>query len=234
MDIGFLPPQSTKCSFSALPVDMKELYLLMGYGNQEPDSDIQNMITCILEELKEICTPEYGYTILRGGRKDKSHLWAEETIFNTGHIITSALREADYFAVFAATIGEGFDRYIHILQEKDDMVKAFIANSLGSVLVEACAGIMMKELEKRMNTEGIQISYNYSPGYCDWELTEQEKIFAFFPPEFCGIKLTSSFLMLPIKSVSGIIGIGENVRKRAYSCEICSMLTCIKNKKKTI
>ncbi len=233
MDIGFFPPKSTSCPFSTLLVDMKELYLLMGYGNQEPDSDIQNMIMEILEELKEISTPEYGYTILHGGRKDKSHLRAGETIFSTGYIITSALREADYFAVFAATIGEGFDKYIHFLQEKDDMVKAFIANSLGSVLVEACISIMMKELEKKMNPEGIQISYNYSPGYCDWALTEQEKIFAFFHPGFCGIKLTSSFLMLPIKSVSGIIGIGENVRKRAYSCEICSMATCIKNKKKT-
>lgn len=226
-----LPSTQTNCSFTDLFVDLKELYILMGYGNQEPDEGIQTIIQDILKELEEICSPSYGFSICRGGKKDKEHLWVEDKILNTGAIITSALREAEYFALFTATIGNDFDQYVHKLQKQDDMVKAFIADSLGSILVEACVSLLMKSLEESMQSSGWQTSNNYSPGYCDWQLTEQEKLFSFFPPHFCGITLTSSFLMLPVKSVSGIIGIGEKIRKRAYGCEICTMKNCAKKKR---
>lgn len=231
VEAPLISPTSITCSFADLPVDLKELYTLMGYGNREPAESIQWIIQEMLKELEQICIPSYGFTIYSGGRKDKEHIWIGEKILNTGLIITSALREADHFALFTATIGENFDRYVHTLQEKDDMVKAFIADSLGSVLVEACTSLLMKELEKRMKTLGLQTSNNYSPGYCDWKLIEQETLFSFLPPNFCGITLTSSFLMLPVKSVSGIVGISKNIRKRAYGCEICNMKNCVKKKK---
>ena len=42
-----------------------------------------------------------------------------------------------------------------------------------------------------------------------------------------GIALSESCLMHPIKSVSGVIGIGTTARRRAYGCVICQNKTCI-------
>ena len=41
-----------------------------------------------------------------------------------------------------------------------------------------------------------------------------------------GITINESCLMQPIKSVSGIIGIGDEVRKRSYGCDICNSTSC--------
>jgi len=51
-----------------------------------------------------------------------------------------------------------------------------------------------------------------------------------FPENHCGIKLSDSCLMDPIKSVSGVIGFGRNVKKTAYECQMCELETCIYRK----
>ena len=80
------------------------------------------------------------------------------------------------------------------------------------------------KMEKKNN---LTLTNRYSPGYCNWDVSEQYKLFSFFPKEFCGIKLSDSALMQPIKSVSGIIGAGRQVQKREYRCGICSQKNCI-------
>ena len=52
-------------------------------------------------------------------------------------------------------------------------------------------------------------------------------------PEFpCGVRLSDSSLMSPIKSVSGIIAYGPCIVKRKYGCELCGKADCYKNRNK--
>ena len=222
----------TKAPFSDLKIDLNEMYLLMGYGNQAPDEQYIKQIDKMLYELSICCTPEYGYVVHPGKRLDSETLQIAETILKPGKIITSSIREADHFAVFIATAGKGFDEWNQKIQHGDDMVRAFFADSLGSVLAEACVAVLKERFEREMTEQGLFVSNSYSPGYCDWPLVEQRKLFSFFPEQFCGVTLTESCLMVPIKSVSGIIGIGQHVKKRLYSCDVCTMTTCVKNRKK--
>lgn len=45
----------------------------------------------------------------------------------------------------------------------------------------------------------------YSPGYCGWHISGQKALFAALRPEEIGISLRESFLMEPLKSISGVI-----------------------------
>jgi hypothetical protein len=49
----------------------------------------------------------------------------------------------------------------------------------------------------------------------------------------CGVMLTESSLMLPIKSVSGVIGLGPDVRHQDYTCGLCSYADCFRRKRKS-
>ena len=220
---------NAKVSFSDLKIDRQELYLLMGYGDRVPEKPFLEMIDMMIDELAECCTPEYGYVVHPVKHFDEIHLQIAETMLQAGKIITSSLREAAYIAVFVATVGNGYERWKN--KVKDDMVRAFFADSLGSVLAEASVAVMLARIEREMTDQGLFVSNSYSPGYCDWLLLEQRKLFSFFPAHFCGVTLTESCLMLPLKSVSGIIGIGKDVKKRLYSCEVCKMTNCVKNRK---
>ena len=50
------------------------------------------------------------------------------------------------------------------------------------------------------------------------------------PPAPCGITLTDSSLMLPIKSISGVIAVGTRIEKKPYGCAICGKKDCYKNR----
>jgi len=221
-----------KTSIDETFLDRKELYMLMGYGEHIPPKDILDIIDEMLHEITKLCSPLCGYMICKGGYYERGKVKIEDIIFETGLIIASAMKEADAIAIFTATLGSEFDIWLHQINKEDDIVKEFVANSLGSILAEGAVTNLMYELETEMHALDLKISNNYSPGYCDWPLNEQKKLFSILPPDISEIQLTDSCLMLPIKSVSGIIAVGKTVKKRAYKCDVCNMKNCVKNIKK--
>ncbi|HLP74716.1 MAG TPA: vitamin B12 dependent-methionine synthase activation domain-containing protein, partial [Bacteroidales bacterium] len=103
----------------------------------------------------------------------------------------------------------------------------YIFDVAGSEIVEAATDLLQEDLRKSAEKEGLKITNRYSPGYCGWDVAEQHKLFTLLPGNYCGIKLTPSALMDPVKSVSGIIGIGKSVRNNPYTCKMCDMKDCI-------
>ncbi len=106
-------------------------------------------------------------------------------------------------------------------------MRGYVYDVLGSVTVEAAVDKMQGELEIKMQEKELKITNRYSPGYCGWPVNDQFKLFSFFPDNYCGITLSSSALMAPIKSVSGVIGIGPKVKKHPYTCQLCDAQNCI-------
>lgn len=228
------PIELFKPRMSDLRIDLKEIHLLLGYGEHTPDEDISTCISDIIYTLQKICNPVGCVVIEESKPIDKEHIQIGNSIFSTGKIITSAMRKADKIAIFTASVGKEFDAWCSKLKKDDDILGLFISDAVGSVLAESTVSYIIRHLEKEAKYAGLKITGNYSPGYCDWELPEQKKLFSFFPDNTTGITLTESCLMLPVKSVSGIIGIGENVEKKPYGCEVCKMAHCIKNRNKEL
>ncbi|NDV95287.1 hypothetical protein D0T84_10185 [Dysgonomonas sp. 521] len=210
-------------------LDENELYILMGYGIHTPPVYILDIVDEMFTEICNFCNPRCSYLICKGGRYEKDKVKIKDTIFNTGAIIASAMKEAEQIAIFTATLGIEFDSWLNKINREGDIVKEFVANSLGSILAEGVVTNLMNEIEQEMLPLNLKISNNYSPGYCDWSLGEQSKLFSILPSNISGIQLTDSCMMLPIKSVNGIIAIGKDVKKRAYKCDVCNMKNCIKN-----
>ena len=105
---------------------------------------------------------------------------------------------------------------------------------VGSEIVEFAVDRIHHDLGLRFEAEGLGVSNRFSPGYCTWDVREQEKLFGWFPPGYCGITLSPSCLMQPTKSVSGVIGIGHRVRTNPYLCNVCSEEMCIYRDKRLL
>ena len=112
-------------------------------------------------------------------------------------------------------------------------MKGYVVDVVGSEIVEKAMDKIQENLASDMQTLGLGITNRYSPGYCDWQVSEQQKLFTFFPENYCGIRLSKTSLMYPIKSVSGLIGIGKNAERKGYSCDFCRMKDCLYRKKRT-
>lgn len=208
-------------SFEELGITAADVYEQMGYHDAQPDKATQQETATILKEVSLWLRPRFSYFVVN-----------KQPDFEMGNIILRQLRGSEAFALFICTSGLEFEAYQQRLKEQGDMVRVFIADALGSVIAEKCADQMEKALQESIDKLGWMHTNRFSPGYCGWHVSQQQLLFPLFQGHTCGVKLTDSSLMIPIKSVSGIIGLGEKVRKSEYTCGLCDFKQCYKRKKK--
>jgi len=208
-------------SFEELGITAADVYEQMGYHDAQPDKATQQETAMILKEVSQWLRPRFSYFVVN-----------KQPDFEMGSIILRQLRGSEAFALFVCTSGLEFETYQQRLKEQGDMVRVFIADALGSVIAEKCADQMEKALQESIDKLGWMHTNRFSPGYCGWHVSQQQLLFPLFQGHTCGVKLTDSSLMIPIKSVSGIIGLGEKVRKLEYTCGLCDFKQCYKRKKK--
>lgn len=70
----------------------------------------------------------------------------------------------------------------------------------------------------------------YSPGYCGWDLSAQKILFDIIQPQEINLHLTPNYLMVPIKSISGVLVAGEkNIHcwtEHYPCCDTCTTFNC--------
>ena len=207
--------------YEDLGISLSELYEQMGYEQAVPDEATVKETDIIIAEAKSFLRPRFCFFVQR-----------ELPDFAIGKIIERQLKGAEAYAFFICTAGVEYEAFQERLKKEGDMVRVFIADALGSVIAEKAADQMEQSLQENIDKLGWHHTNRFSPGYCGWHVSQQQLLFPLFKGETCGVKLTESSLMLPIKSVSGIIGLGPNVRHLDYTCGLCDFKQCYKRKKK--
>ena len=207
--------------YEDLQITPAEVYEQMGYRDVEPDEATIRETLAVMEDVRQWLRPQFCFFVTR-----------ELPAFQIGRIIERQLRGAEAYALFVCTAGTEYEVYQQRLKDEGDMVRVFIADALGSVIAERCADQMENALQESIDKLGWHHTNRFSPGYCGWHVSEQQLLFPLFQGHTCGVTLTDSSLMVPIKSVSGIIGVGPNVRHLDYTCGLCDFKQCYKRKKK--
>jgi len=149
--------------------------------------------------------------------------------FNVGNIIFKELKQAEKIIVFTCTAGKQLCDQIKE-EYKTDVLKGFLIESLANVVVETAMDKIQDMMRASYETQSLLVSNRFSPGYCSWDVAEQHKLFKLLPEEFCGVSLSDSALMQPIKSISGFIGVGKNITYNHYKCKFCTQKQCIYKK----
>lgn len=221
-------------TYDKLGITHADIYEQIGYGEAAADDDVQREVTEVEKLIKAALRPEYCFFITKGELNATDNtLSAMGNTFTAGRIICRQLRGSAAFAFFIATAGKAFEELQQSLKREGDMVKIFIADAIGSVIAEKTADRMEERLQACINPYDWRHTNRFSPGYCGWHVSQQQMLFKMFGVEEpCGVTLTPSSLMMPIKSVSGVIGVGPEVRKLEYSCGLCDLKDCYKRRKR--
>ena len=122
---------------------------------------------------------------------------------------------ATHLALFSATMGSVVSDKVETLMKNKgtDFALGFMLDSVASFCADKAARFAETLLLKRL----IQGNKNppllkvllYSPGYCGWHVSGQGKLFEYLKPQEIGITLNQSYLMTPIKSISGVLVAGS-------------------------
>ncbi len=142
--------------------------------------------------------------------------------------------QASHLALFGATIGLQVSEKIAQLLEDGDLSMGYMLDSAASFCADKAAAAAEQFFLESLLQEGragdSTVVLNYSPGYCGWHISGQGKLFQYLKPQTIGITLNKSYLMMPIKSVSGVLVAGErkiHAFKNNYPfCKECGTKTC--------
>ena len=215
-------------AFSDLGIMVSHIESILGYDENGEREIVQYLIDEALSEAKQYCNIRAEYRIYKkvGFDNHIKSLVINDICFSIQKIVFNQMKKTETIAVFSCTAGEEIGKRSREELMGGDPLKGYIFDVIGSMVVDGAADLMQDELLVSVSQSGHKITNRYSPGYCGWSVAEQHKLFQLLPDNFCGIRLTESALMDPVKSVSGIIGIGEHVRYYKYTCIYCDMKDC--------
>jgi len=214
--------------FSDLNIKTSDFIRLLGYQENNLPLQLNSALNEILSEAGSHAEIRGGYVIKDIWQLDinKGIVKLDNTNLSPGTIICENLYGSEKLICFLCTAGEGITKWASIISETDPL-KFYMIDMMGSLIVQYAVENFHSDMEKTYINHEMKVTNSYSPGYCGWKLAEQKKLFSLFPDNFCNIRLNNSFLMTPLKSVSGIIGAGKRAERRAYSCQICDLPGCI-------
>lgn len=219
-----------KVDFKKLDISLNinKIAISIGYKDGQLPAHFEEMISNILNKLNDNIVLQAGYTIkeLSYSKEFPNALIIDGEKFITDRIVASQIKKSSYIALFICSIGSQMEEWSKQETKLGDMVSSYLIDTVASEAVEALADLLHDHIKLIANQNNWNITNRYSPGYCNWSVSDQHKLFKFFPDNFCGVKLTASSLMLPVKSISGIIGLGKDVRYNEYLCDRCGIQDC--------
>jgi len=216
--------------YSTKDLSLNKNYLasMLGYTTIDLPEPFDEYIDTAFHQAEKLCAIRGAYCFFENAyfAQDKSTLILNEKEFRMGRTVAKELTNSTTFALFICTAGQGISQQANELLKGENPVLGYIFDALGTMIVEAATDRLQHEIKLLAAEKGLKITNRYSPGYCKWSVADQHQLFSCFPENCCGIHLTNSALMSPVKSVSGIIGMGSQVKFREYTCDLCNQVDC--------
>ncbi len=209
-----------------ISIDKSRIIEILGYTSTPKYFD--SVIDDVIYDTKTKLNVKAGFKIFENCKvsNNQKSVVISNIFFNTEQIVTYQLGEIEKVAVFVLTAGYEIDKWIKELNSNGETLLSYLADITASELAEKIADILHDYISSKMKIYGLNVTNRFSPGYCNWNVSEQHKLFSLLPDNFCDIKLTESALMVPSKSISGIIGIGKKAKWDNYLCEKCGVKDC--------
>ena len=167
----------------------------------------------------------FGYDIFPV-KVNEEYFTVKDVKFRINKEVYGILKNSKKLAVFACSVSQELNE---VLKEyDDDFVEHYINDVIGTLIIEK-TGKYLYDFIKKEQFE-LKATNSLSPGNCGWQLESQKELFKLFPDNYLGIKLTESGMMIPLKSLSGVVGFGESVVFKHTDCRSCKSQNCMYRK----
>ena len=143
--------------------------------------------------------------------------------FLSGKLVSQHLAHAQEILVMICTIGGELEDHIASLFKIDPGL-AIALDGVGSAAVEDLAIQACNYFENQVKNDGLTTSLPLNPGMLGWPVDQgQPQIFSLVDCEEIQVTITDSWMMVPVKSLSMVLGIGDNLTTDGIPCEYCSL-----------
>ena len=192
----------------------------------ELGDDFKDEVKDVLREFKSVVKPEGSYMIYDSFQLQDNLFVVDDVEFHCGTKIVKALTGSECIAVVVATVGSGVDSLIKKYNGVYDFLKAYWCDKLSNWVLDKLMTYLINDIRDEAKERGMQVTSNWGPGYCGWNIKEQKNLLSLCDASCLGITLSSSMIMNPVKSISGVVGIGHNVVFKKSGCSDCNLHKC--------
>ena len=214
---------------SEFDIDTEQVLSRVGYGTDGvPSARIESLVKEYADNISHLIEPSYSHVIRDINSVRGARVFIEGSVTFRSNIIAELLGQCQKVAVFVVTVGGRLGEVVRQLSKDGLMVQAAVLDAIGSDAAETLAHVVQDIIAGEAKAEGLGISLRFSPGYCDWRVSQQKMVFRAMGGDTAGVRLTSGCLMVPQKSISGIIGMGPADKVESYNpCSTCNKRDCI-------
>lgn len=220
--------------FSAEPnefnIKRSEILRYMQYSPSFDISELEPVINSCIEEYK--LAARYRACYCKFNISKTSDYCIDFGFMNVkSHSLAINLKDCREAYAFAATTGINTERLLY-KYNKISPARAFILDAIGSAAIEAFCDCLNTFLRKGTQEHGQFLRPRFSPGYGDFSISHQPYLLnALDANRKLNLTLTDSYLMVPAKSVTAIIGITDTPNNCiSQSCELCNRNDCLYRK----
>ena len=211
-----------------LKIDVNEVLRQVGIAR---DADLRPKMESLIAELLAsdeadcLLAPAIAYELHAITEIHSDRLCIDNSWTIQGSLLSSALAQASDLAVVFCTIGPDLENEKAECKAKKDLLRAFLLDSVGSAAIDILAVEAYHLIRDIAASRGHAASSPISPGMQGFSITEQWRMAKLAPIKEIGLQLTSSGMMKPQKSLSMIIGFGEEMPtwSRAEACARCNL-----------
>lgn len=203
-----------------IEINSREVLRYLGFGGSRPDSQTERHINAVAQEIFSVISCRACFTFCDITVAEHTVDFGAFSVKSAG--LSKNLGGCTSAVLFCATVGAETDRII-AKYSKLSPASAVIAQAAGAAAIESWCDLFCTRLEEKLKNENMFLRPRFSPGYGDFSLAHQRDIFRVLETsKHVGVTLTDSYMMIPSKSVSAVIGLSrENTHCGKYGCESC-------------
>jgi ribosomal protein L30E len=206
-----------------LVIHKNEILRYLGYSSKNVDEVTSSIIDTCTHEILDLIKTNFVYNIYEINRGCNDISLQNSNLKLVGNDIYRHLQNCEKCVVMAVTLGTEVDQRIKYYS-KIDLTKSLVFDATATTAVEALCDRVEAVIKRIALNNGYNTTSRYSPGYGDLPIEIQPKILKLLDTsKHIGLTVTDSCILIPRKSVTAVIGIGEEVKSQLTSCENCRL-----------
>ena len=204
----------------SIPVSLEAKDVLKNIRMRNVSASVEQTVQGLLDSALPVARPKALYKVAYVENKKQDSVEIDGVNFKSP-LLRKNLDKVERVFPYVATCGRELDAFD---TSSDDLMQNYYLDTIKRMVLRIANDYLKDYLVK---TYALGRISRMNPGSLEaWPITQQKELFSLFGnvEELIGVRLTETFMMIPVKSSSGIIFPTE---VRFESCQLCPREGCV-------
>ena len=206
---------------NSIPFRLDTKEVLKRLRLRKENKDMERMVQELLDIVHPIAKPKAVYKVSYVDNKNGDSLYIDGVRF-TSRVLRINLDKVGRVFPYVATCGRELDE---IVVPADEYMKYYCLDTIKEMALYSARSYLQDYLTRNYALGQVSRMYPGEGAAEDWPITQQKELFSIFGnvEDLIGVQLTKDFLMVPLKSSSGMYFPTEI---KFESCQLCPREVC--------